>query len=80
MKTPIGLIRDFFPKDTGFSTISNAKVAKVESLLNAIPRKSLGFRSPQEVFDPSLTLNFLCAGYLNPPLHLSRFSQMGRQI
>jgi IS30 family transposase len=46
-----GLIRDFFPKRTDFSTIANAEVAKVERLLNARPRKSLGFRSPQEVFD-----------------------------
>ncbi len=46
-----GLIRDFFPKGTDFSTISNAEVARVERLLNARPRKSLGFRSPQEVFD-----------------------------
>jgi IS30 family transposase len=46
-----GLIRDFFPKGTDFSTISNAEVAKDERLLNARPRKSLGFRSPQEVFD-----------------------------
>ena len=45
-----GLIRDFFPKATDFSTIANAEVAKVERLLNARPRKSLGFRSPQEVF------------------------------
>jgi IS30 family transposase len=29
---------------------SDAEVAKVERLLNARPRKSLGFRSPQEVF------------------------------
>jgi IS30 family transposase len=39
-----GLIRDFFPKGTDFSTISKAEVAKVEHLLNA-RRKSLGFRS-----------------------------------
>jgi transposase, IS30 family len=45
-----GLIRDFFPKGTDFSTITAAEVAKVERLLNARPRKSLGFRSPQEVF------------------------------
>src|SRR5277367_923982 len=38
-----GLIRDFFPKGTDFSTIANAEVAKVERLLNARPRKSLGF-------------------------------------
>jgi transposase, IS30 family len=46
-----GLIRDFFPKGTDFSTVHPATVAKVERLLNARPRKSLGFRSPQEVFD-----------------------------
>ncbi len=45
-----GLIRDFVPKGTDFSTIANAEVAKVERLLNARPRKSLGFRSPHEVF------------------------------
>ena len=46
-----GLIRDFFPKGTDFSTVSYAEVAKVERLLNSRPRKSLGFRSPQEVFN-----------------------------
>ena len=46
-----GLIRDFFPKGTDFSTITSAEVAKVERLLNSRPRKSLGFRSPKEVFN-----------------------------
>ena len=50
MKTPTALSADSFPKGTDFSTISSAEVAKVERLLNARPRKSLGFRSPQEVF------------------------------
>ena len=63
-----GLIRDFFPKGTDFSTISNAEVAKVERLLNARPRKSLGFRHPKRFSTPSLTLKFLCAGKLNPRL------------
>jgi len=45
-----GLIRDFFPKGTDFSTVSPAEVAAVERLLNARPRKTLGFRSPMEVF------------------------------
>ena len=35
-----GLIRDFFPKGTDFSTIANAEVAKVERLLNGRPRKT----------------------------------------
>lgn len=45
-----GLIRDFFPKGTDFSTIHPATVAKVERLLNRRPRKSLGFKTPNEVF------------------------------
>ena len=45
-----GLIRDFFPKGTNFSTIHPATVAKVERLLNGRPRKSLGFKTPNEVF------------------------------
>jgi hypothetical protein len=36
--------------------------AKVERSLNARPRKSLDFRSPQEVFHSSLTLKFLSDG------------------
>ncbi len=46
-----GLIRDFFPKGTDFSTVTSAEVARVERLLNSRPRKTLGFRSPQEVFN-----------------------------
>jgi IS30 family transposase len=45
-----GLIRDFFPKGTDFTTIHPATVAKVEHLLNRRPRKSLGFQTPNEVF------------------------------
>ena len=47
--------RDFFPKGTDFSTIANPQGCQGRRLLNARPRKSLGFRSPQEVFDSSLT-------------------------
>ena len=45
-----GLIRDFFPQGTDFSTIHPATVAKVERLLNRTPRKSLGLQTPNEVF------------------------------
>ena len=61
-----GLIRDFFPKETDFSTISSAEVAKVERLLNARPRKSLASVHLKRFSTPSLTLKFLCAGKLNP--------------
>ena len=46
-----GLIRDFFPKGTDFTTIHHTTVAKVERLLNRRPRKSLGFKTPNEVFE-----------------------------
>ena len=39
------------PSACGPTPYANVEVAKVERLLNARPRKSLGFRSPQEVFD-----------------------------
>ena len=45
-----GLIRDFFPKGTDFTTIHPATVAKVDRLLNRRPSKSLGFHTPNEVF------------------------------
>ena len=45
-----GLIRDFFPKGTGFTKLSHAQVARVERLFNNRPRKILGFKSPPEVF------------------------------
>ena len=47
-----GLIRDFFPKVTDFSTIANAEVAKIERLR--------GFQLARSL------IKVLCAGYLNP--------------
>ena len=46
-----GLLRQYFPKGSNFKTISDAKVRQVEKRLNEQPRKALGFRTPQEVFD-----------------------------
>ena len=46
-----GLLRQYFPKGSNFKTISDAKVRQVEKRLNERPRKALGFRTPQEVFD-----------------------------
>jgi len=57
-----GLIRDFFPKGMDFSTLTPDKVAKVERLLNARPRKTLGFRSPIEVFNAHSRPRLLCTG------------------
>ena len=45
-----GLIRDFFPKGTDFSTITAKELHNVEMLLNDRPRKCLQYRTPNEVF------------------------------
>ena len=45
-----GLIRDFFPKGTDFSKISNEEVKHVQELLNERIRKTLKWKSPKEMF------------------------------
>lgn len=46
-----GLLRQFFPKGTDFARISRHQVTRAEHLLNDRPRKSLGYRTPSEVFN-----------------------------
>lgn len=45
-----GLIRRFYPKGTDFSQVSHRKIAELEHILNTRARKSLGYRTPNEVF------------------------------
>ncbi len=45
-----GLIRQFFPKGTNFRIVKQAEVDKVVELINHRPKKSLGYRTPHEVF------------------------------
>jgi IS30 family transposase len=45
-----GLIRQYFPKGMDFRTITSAQINKVMKRLNNRPRKSLGSRTPHEVF------------------------------
>jgi IS30 family transposase len=52
-----GLLRQFFPKGTDFSRISRRQAARVEQLLNERPRKSLGYKTPDEVFSKHLCRN-----------------------
>jgi len=49
-----GLIRDYFPKKTDFSMISDEEIAQVEYLLNTRPRKRLGWLSPLEALSVAL--------------------------
>jgi len=45
-----GLVRQYFPKGSDFSTLTPADVQRVEDKLNARPRKILGYKTPSEVF------------------------------
>lgn len=49
-----GLIRDYFPKGTDFTTIPEEALAFVEHELNSRPRKRLGWKSPLEVLSVAL--------------------------
>jgi IS30 family transposase len=45
-----GLVRQYFPKKYEFSRISDSDLQHVEDLLNNRPRKTLSYRTPNEVF------------------------------
>lgn len=45
-----GLLRQFFPKRTSFAEVTQDDVDAVAKLLNRRPRKSLGWKTPEEVF------------------------------
>lgn len=51
------LIRDFFPKGTDFCNVPDWKIQEVQDLLNERPRKTLGWRSPKEVFEEIILKN-----------------------
>ena len=50
-----GLIRQYIPKGTDFSGITDEFVAWVEEKLNNRPRKRLGYLTPNEKFNLLLT-------------------------
>ena len=43
-------VRQYFPKKHDFARITNAEVQRAEDRLNNRPRKTLGYRTPNEVF------------------------------
>ena len=45
-----GLLRQFFPKGTDFTTLSRTHIKQVQRLFNGRPRKVLSWRKPVEVF------------------------------
>lgn len=55
-----GLVRQYFPKGTDFSKITQREVKAVEKRLNNRPRKTLGYRTPNQVFSDSLPVALRC--------------------
>jgi len=51
-----GLVRQYFPKDRDFTTITDEEIAEAMFRLNHRPRKKLGFKTPYEVFFKTSTL------------------------
>ena len=51
-----GLVRQYFPKEYDFTSISNEEINTVQNILNNRPRKRLGFKSPNEFFAEKLNL------------------------
>ena len=45
-----GLIRQYFPKDRDFRTITDKEIIHATKRLNNRPRKRLGYKTPNEVF------------------------------
>ena len=50
-----GLLRQFFPKGTRFTTITRRQIKHVQALVNDRPRKVLAWHSPAKVFNDVLT-------------------------
>lgn len=45
-----GLIRQYFPKERDFRTITDEEIIHAMKRLNNRPRKRLGFKTPNQVF------------------------------
>lgn len=45
-----GLIRQYFPKNRDFRTITDSEISNATNRLNNRPRKRLGFKTPNQVF------------------------------
>ncbi|MBD5269706.1 MAG: IS30 family transposase, partial [Bacteroides sp.] len=54
------LIRQYIPKGTDFSTLTDAFIRQIQYKINRRPRKKLNFESPKTVFFRRIT-NFAVA-------------------
>lgn len=55
-----GLIRKFIPKGVAISNFDIEVIASIEDWCNQLPRKILGYRTPEELFDDALDIIYSC--------------------
>jgi IS30 family transposase len=49
-----GLLRQHFPKGSGLAMYTQSQLNAIAAKLNARPRKTLGFKTPAQVFNEAL--------------------------
>jgi IS30 family transposase len=49
-----GLLRQYFPKGSGLAMYTQSQLNDIAAKLNARPRKTLGFKTPVQVFNEAL--------------------------
>ncbi len=55
-----GLIRKFIPKGVAISKFDIEDIAFIEDWCNQIPRKILGYKTPEELFEKTLDIIYSC--------------------
>ena len=50
------ILRRFIPKGTDINKISEEELERIEDLINGLPRKRLGYKTPEEFFNEQLDL------------------------
>ncbi len=53
-----GLLRQFFPKKTDFQSVTHEQVAFAVDLINNRPRRTLKYRTPNEIFQKYITQHY----------------------
>jgi hypothetical protein len=61
-----GLLREYFPKGTSLTDLTQEDVDNAVHLLNTRPRKRLGYRTPEEVFNAYAVRTLIYLGETGP--------------
>ena len=76
IENAIRLIRRFSPKKTDFHLVTKEQVKRIETLLNARPRKCLDYRTPKKFWAHMLHFPFDCGEYSSCPVHFNLQSEI----